>query len=146
MFWGFIESLRRESGDSVHCWALTRARIAACCCLRCLALELYCKSVTPRLVKGRTLQQRQGVLDAFHHSCCSRERHEQNLVYNELTACLLAASRSALTLNPHQYKRAVPDDRRPFSYNHLLFNPTLVRLPPEGLGGPGSENRSVEVL
>jgi hypothetical protein len=35
-------------------------------------------------------------------------------------------------------------DRLPFSYNHLLFNPTLVRFP-AGLGDPGS-NRFADVL
>lgn len=39
-----------------------------------------------------------------------------------------------------------PEERRPLSYSHLLFSPTLVRFPPEGLGGPGSENMLVELL
>lgn len=48
------------------------------------------------------------------------------------------------TLN-HKFQ-ALPDGRRPFSYNHLLFNPTLVRLPPAEPGEVGSEKRLAEEL
>jgi hypothetical protein len=46
--------------------------------------------------------------------------------------------------SPHQCTHALPEDLLPFSYNHLLFSPTLARFPPEGLGDPGSENSFAE--
>jgi hypothetical protein len=42
--------------------------------------------------------------------------------------------------------QAFPDDRRPLSYNHLLFNPTLVRLPPAEPGEAVSEKTLLEEL
>lgn len=50
-----------------------------------------------------------------------------------------------LSQTPHHCAQA-PDERLLFSYNHLLFRPTVVRFPPLGLGDPGSENRLVAVL
>lgn len=35
------------------------------------------------------------------------------------------------------YSRAFPEFLLPFSYNHLLFNPTLAPFPARGLGVPG---------
>ena len=40
------------------------------------------------------------------------------------------------------YNRALPEFLRPFSYNHLLFNPTLAPLPTRGLGVPGVSGRA----
>ncbi len=42
--------------------------------------------------------------------------------------------------------QALPDGRRPFSYSHLLFSPTLVRLPPGVPGEAGSEKTFEEEL
>jgi hypothetical protein len=54
---------------------------------------------------------------------------------NSATSCALTLCSTLLL----QCSQLPPDDRRPRSYSHLLFKPTLVRFPTEGLGVPGSE-------
>lgn len=59
---------------------------------------------------------------------------------------MLANTCSLCYRSTAQCNQALLEDRLPFSYNHLLFSPTLVRFPPDGLGEVGSENKLADVL
>lgn len=59
---------------------------------------------------------------------------------------MLANTCSLCYRSTAQCNQALLEDRLPFSYSHLLFSPTLVRFPPDGLGEVGSENKLADVL
>lgn len=45
----------------------------------------------------------------------------------------------------HFYNHTLPEFLRLRSYNHLLFNPTLILLPPGGLGVAGGSENTLEL-
>lgn len=59
--------------------------------------------------------------------------------------CCLEAHISGIFFHNIQ-AQTFPEDRLPLSYSHLLFRPTLMRFPVDGLGVPGVSGNRLEAV